>query len=62
MRNMELLAKICEEEMEELQKIDEMKKGNKGGDDIADLLTGEKQLNTNNDGVVDEETEPENDN
>ena len=62
MRNMELLAKICEEEMEELQKIDEMKKAIKGGDDIADLLTGEKQLNTNNDSVENEETEPENEN
>ena len=62
MRNMELLAKICEEEMEELQKIDEMKKVNKGGDDIADLLTGEKQLNTNNDSIENEETETENEN
>ena len=62
MRNMELLAKICEEEMEELQKIDEMKKATKGGDDIADLLTGEKQLNTNNDSVENEETETENEN
>lgn len=60
MRNMELLAKICEEEMEELQKIDEMKKANKGGDDIADLLTGERQLNTNSDSVENEETETEN--
>lgn len=60
MRNMELLAKICEEEMEELQKFDEMKKANKGGDDIADLLTGERQLNTNSDSVENEETETEN--
>ena len=62
MRNMELLAKICEEEMEELQKIDEMKKATKGGDDIADLLTGEKQLNTNSESVENEETESENEN